>query len=101
MRRSELKRMMCGVMRRLNQLSLLLENLKLADYLKHLGNTKRMLWVNFLGGLARGFGIAIGFTLLGAIVLYFLQKTLLNNLPVIGNIIADIVKIANDKLQLR
>jgi len=101
MRRNRAKRMMCSLSQRLNELLLLLEKLKLADYLKHLNNIKRMMWVNFIGGLARGFGIAVGFTLLGALVLYILQKTFLNNLPVIGNIIADIVKIANEKLQLR
>lgn len=101
MRGIKAKRTMCTFNQRLNELSLLLEKLKLADYLKHLNNVKRMVWLNFLGGLARGFGVAVGFTLLGAIVLYILQKTFLNNLPVIGNIIADIVRIANEKLQLR
>lgn len=95
------QKIICGLNKRLNELSLLLEKLKLAEYLKHLNNVKRMMWVNFVGGVARGFGIAVGFTLLGAIVLYILQKSFLNNLPVIGDIIADIVDIANKRLQLR
>jgi hypothetical protein len=99
--RIKTKKMMCTFGQRLNELSLTLEKLRLAEYLKHMNNAKRIIWLNFLGGLARGFGIAIGFTLLGAIVIYILQKTFLNNLPVIGNIIADIVRIANEKLQLR
>jgi hypothetical protein len=101
MRRSRAKKAVCSLSQRLNELSLMLEKLKLSDYLKHLNNIKRVIWINFLGGLARGFGIAVGFTLLGALVIYLLQKAFLNNLPVIGNIIADIVKIANEKLQLR
>jgi hypothetical protein len=56
------------------------------------------LWLNFIGGVARGFGIAVGFTILGAIVLYILQKLVVLNLPLIGSIIADIVKIVNQKL---
>lgn len=79
----------------------MLEKLKLAEYLKHLNNVKRMMWTNFIGGLARGFGIAVGFALLGAIVLYLLQQSFLNNLPVIGDIIADIVEIATDRLKLK
>jgi len=95
------RKAMCGLGKRLNELSLMLEKLKLADYLKHLNNTRRMVWVNFLGGLARGFGIAMGFTLLGALVIYLLQQSFLNNLPVIGEFIADIVEIANERLKLR
>ncbi len=95
------KRLLCSFNKRLNELSLMLEKLKLAEYLKHLNNVKRMMWVNFIGGLARGFGIAVGFTLLGAIVLYLLQQSFLNNLPVIGDIIADIVQIATDRLKLK
>lgn len=95
------RKTMCGMGKRLNELSLMLEKLKLADYLTHLNNTKRMVWVNFLGGLARGLGIAVGFTLLGALVIYLLQQSFLNNLPVIGDFIADIVEIANERLQLR
>lgn len=95
------RKAMCGLGKRLNELSLMLEKLKLADYLKHMNYTRRMVWVNFLGGLARGFGIAMGFTLLGALVIYLLQQSFLNNLPVIGEFIADIVEIANQRLQLR
>lgn len=91
----------CKLNKRLNELSLMLEKLKLAEYLKHLNNVKRMMWINFIGGIARGFGVAVGFTLLGALALYLLQKSFLNNLPVIGDIIADIVEIANERLKLR
>ncbi len=95
------RKAMCGIGKRLNELSLMLEKLKLAEYLTHLNNTKRMIWVSFVGGLARGFGIAVGFTLLGALVIYLLQESFLNNLPVIGEFIADIVEIANQRLQMR
>lgn len=99
MRRTKIT--ICRLNKRLNELSLMLEKLKLAEYLKHLNNMKRMMWVNFVGGLARGLGVAVGFTLLGALVLYLLQQSFLNNLPVIGEFIADLVEIANDRLKLR
>ncbi len=79
----------------------MLEKLKLADYLKHLNNPRKIIWTNFLGGLARGFGAAVGFVLLGALAIYILQKSFLNNLPFIGNIIAEIIKIANQRLGLQ
>jgi hypothetical protein len=93
-----LKNVICGLNKKLNELSLMLEKLNLADYLMHLNNPKRVLWINFLGGLARGFGVAVGFVLLGAIVIYILQQSFFNNIPLIGSIVADIVKIANEKL---
>jgi len=101
MRKTGAEKMFCSLSRRINELSLTLEKLRLSEYLKHLNNIKRVIWINFLGGLARGFGVAVGFTLLGALAIYLLRQAFLDNLPVIGNIIADIVKIANEKLQLR
>lgn len=95
------RKMQCGMEKRLNELALMLEKLNLADYLVHLHNTKRILRNNFFGGLARGLGLAVGFTLLGALVLYLLQQSFLNNLPLIGDFIADIVEIANERLKLR
>ena len=44
-------------------------------------------------GIAKGVGIAIGFTLLGAIIIYFLQKLVMMNLPVIGAFVRDIMNI--------
>lgn len=49
--------------------------------------------MNFLGGLSRGFGIAVGITLLSALVLWFLQRLVSLNLPLIGNFIAELVRI--------
>lgn len=93
-----LKSVICGLNKRLNELSLMMEKLKLAEYIRHLNNPGKVIWINFLGGLARGFGAAIGFVLLGAIVIYILQQSILSNIPLIGKIVADIVKIANEKL---
>jgi hypothetical protein len=80
---------------------MMLEKLKLAEYLRHLNNPRKIIWVNFLGGLARGFGAAVGFVLLGALAIYILQKSFLQNLPLRGNIVAEIIKIANQRLGLQ
>jgi len=42
---------------------------------------RRLIYVNFVAGLARGLGMAVGFTLLGALVLYILRLVVLLNLP--------------------
>ncbi len=83
---------------RLEKISLILEKAKIGDYVNIMTQPKTLLINNFLGGLARGFGTAIGFTLLGAIVIYFLRQAVLWNIPIIGNFIAELVKIVQDKL---
>lgn len=60
-----------------------------------LGNTKKLIIKNFLSGIAKGFGIGIGFSLLTAVIVYFLQKLVRLNIPVIGDYISDIVDIVN------
>jgi hypothetical protein len=75
-----------------------LEKMKFGDYLEYINDTGRMLRTNFIAGLARGFGMAVGFTLLGAVALYILTRLANQNLPVIGNFIAEIVKIVKQHL---
>ncbi|WP_350344868.1 DUF5665 domain-containing protein [Proteinivorax tanatarense] len=75
-----------------------MEKYNIAEYISILNNPKRYLMINFLAGLARGFGIAVGFTILGAVVVYFLQRVMLLNLPVIGDFIAEIVKLVQQNM---
>lgn len=86
---------------KIDELSLKIEKLNLAEYLEILRNPKRLLYVNFLGGVARGFGMAIGFTLLGAFVIYILQRMVVLNLPIIGTFIADIIKIVQKQISIK
>lgn len=74
--------------------------MRLAEYIEMLENPTRLLYINFLIGLARGFGAALGFTVLAALVLYFLQKIILLNIPVIGEFIAEIVNIVQTQLSV-
>lgn len=74
-----------------------MENLHLAEYVDVLQNPKRLWRLNFFAGIARGLGMAVGFTLLGAMVLYLLQKLVTFNLPVIGDFIAEIVRIVLER----
>jgi hypothetical protein len=83
---------------RVEKIALILEKAKIGDYVNIMTKPKVLLINNFLGGLARGFGTAIGFTLLGAVVIYILRQSVLLNLPFIGGFIAEIVKIVQDHL---
>lgn len=78
--------------RKLVQVAQDMENLNLNEYLEMLRHPRRMLYVNFAAGLARGLGMAVGFTVLGAVVIYILRWVVLLNLPVISGFIADIVE---------
>ena len=85
--------------KKLDQISLRMEKFKLVDYVYYLEHPRKMLFANFLGGLARGFGAAIGFTLLAAFTIYILQWLVRWNLPVIGKFISEIVNIVDNNLQ--
>lgn len=72
---------------------------RLADYVDLMQKPRRLIYLNFISGVAKGFGFAVGFTLLGAILIYVLQKILVLNLPVISDIIAEMVKLVQLKLR--
>ncbi|ADI01612.1 MAG TPA: hypothetical protein GXX39_06560 [Syntrophothermus lipocalidus] len=86
------------LLKRIEELSVNMERMRLAEYVDVLQNPKRLLYINFLIGVARGFGGVVGATVLVAIILYFLQKALILNLPVIGDLIAQLVRIVQVQL---
>lgn len=79
------------LLKRIEEFSRQLERLQLPEYIEYLHNPKRMLWVNFLVGIARGVGVGIGATVIAGLVLYILSKMV--SLPIIGQLIAEIIKI--------
>lgn len=76
-----------------------LERLRLPEYIRYLDDHRRMMRHQFLGGLARGMGMAVGFTLLGAVLVILLQRLAQQNLPVIGDFLAQIVTIVQRRLE--
>ncbi len=82
----------------INELALNMEKMKLAEYVNLLENPRRLLYINFIAGVARGLGIAVGFAILGAVIIYILQRIVALNLPVIGKFIAEIVTIVQTNL---
>ena len=63
-----------------------------------LGNKKEIIKRNLLAGVSRGVGIGIGITLISAVLIYFLQKIIRLNIPILGDYIADIVSIVQKSL---
>ncbi|HHU75580.1 MAG TPA: hypothetical protein GXZ24_01590 [Firmicutes bacterium] len=70
-----------------------LEKFNIAEYMNMLNNPRRYLFVNFLGGIFRGLGMALGLTIFGAFILYVLQRLVVLNLPLIGDFLAELVRI--------
>ena len=74
-----------------------LEAMRIADYMDLLERPMKLIFINFIAGIARGLGIAIGATVFFAVVVNFLRQLVLLNLPGIGGVIADIVHIVELK----
>jgi len=83
---------------KIDELAINMEKMKLAEYVNLLNRPWRLLYINFISGLARGLGTAVGFAILGAIMLLVLQHLVRLNLPVIGGFIAEIVAIVQSRL---
>ena len=84
--------------KKIDEIGIALEKTKITEYVDFINNRKRLIYVNFIQGLARGFGMAVGFTLLGALILYMLQELIKLNIPLIGNFITEIVRIVKENL---
>ena len=76
-----------------------LEQLQLTDYLRYVQDTRRLMRTQFLSGLFRGMGMAVGLTILGAVLVVLLQALAQRNLPVIGDFLAQIVAIVQSRLE--
>lgn len=88
-----------GLVSRIHAIAREMEQLGLSEYVSLLANRRRLFWVNFWGGLARGFGIAVGFSILGAVVVVLVQHLALENMPVIGEFLAEVVRMVQQKLR--
>ena len=68
-----------------------LERMHLDDYLEYVSNRRRMLWNNLMYGAVRGLGFTLGFTVLGALAIVLLKNLVLENIPVIGDFLAEVI----------
>lgn len=95
--RHELRR----IMHRLDEIGWAVEKWNVAEFHEYFRKPRRVLLVNFAAGITRGIGMAIGFTLLGAFVIWFLKALLVANLPGLGRFVAELIRIINSELRVR
>ena len=86
------------IMKKLEEISERIQGLNLAEYIEMVRSPRRMLVINFVSGLVRGLGIAIGATVLGAIFLIILLDLAESNIPLIAESVARIIKIVETYL---
>lgn len=86
------------VLQRLERIAQRMEYMHLDAYLRYVQNWKRRLTMDFLSGIVRGIGFSVGFSILGALLIYILRNMALANLPVIGRFLADLVRIVENNL---
>lgn len=89
------------ILHRLEQLLRRIEFMHLDAFIRYVHDWKRRLLFDFLSGIARGIGFSVGFSILGALLLYLLRNMALSNLPVIGQFVAQLVRIVENNLGTR
>ena len=57
------------------------------EYMEYLQSGKRIMWLNFKAGVAKGLGLTVGMTVVLGIFVWIL--TMLVNLPVVGEYFGD------------
>lgn len=86
------------LLKNLEQLNFILSRNRVLELVELLGNRKQLIIRNLITGITKGIGIGIGVTILTAILIIVLQKIVTLNIPVIGDYIADIIEIVQNKL---
>lgn len=94
-----MKDWLCDMANKLDEHLAMLERLHLADYLNYVNDRRRLIRTHFWSGVAKGLGAAVGFTILGAVIVIVLQRLAQRNLPVIGDFLAQVVAIAQRRLE--
>lgn len=84
--------------RQMDRLLASLERVHLETYLRYVDDRRKQFCVNFMAGLARGLGAAVGFSVLGALAIVVIRRLTEDHLPKIGGWLADVVKMVLDRV---
>lgn len=86
------------LIRKLQDAIVAFEKASLAEFVELFNRPARMLYLHFLSGVARGFGIAVGLSLVSALFVAVVVYLARLNLPVIGELIAEIARIVQAEM---
>ncbi|WP_278681667.1 DUF5665 domain-containing protein [Paraclostridium bifermentans] len=79
---------------RIDSLLYMFERSRIMDYMILTDSRRRMFAINFIAGIGKGFGQAIGFSFLTGLVLYIVSKWV--NLPIVGEYIAEFLDMVDN-----
>lgn len=82
------------------QLTRTMEKTRIAEYVDYLEHPGRLLWINFLIGLARGLGGTVGLAIVLGAFVFVIQNLIMLNLPVISDFIADFIRMIQENYQM-
>ena len=71
-----------------------LDNTGLTEYIRLSQKTGKILWLNFLSGIARGLGFSIGASLVLAVLYKILARIISMNIPYLTELLQQIMNMA-------
>ena len=74
--------------------------IRIAEYVEYLEHPGKLLWTNFLIGIARGLGSTLGLAIVLGILVYFMQNLITLNLPLISDWIANFITMIQDNYNI-
>ena len=74
------------------------ERMWLGEYVRYQSNRKARLRDAFWEGVLRGLGFMVGFSLIGALLIYVLQALMRANIPLIGDYLAKVVMLVESRM---
>lgn len=89
------------LLEKIQQLIITFEKASVAEWIELYRRPWRLMMLNFGAGIARGVGFTVGITILGAIVIIIIRELALLNLPIIGKLIAEIVRIVQEEMYFK
>lgn len=87
--------------KRIDQLAANMEKAQVAEYVNLMQRPWKLIFKNLIAGLFRGVGYAIGLSVFAATIVYILQWVGALNLPIVGDYIADIVRVVQKQLEIK
>lgn len=86
------------LIRRIDRAIQAFDKASIAEFVELYQRPARMLYLSLLSGIARGFGIAIGVSLVSALFVALIVRLASLNLPLIGEFLASIANIVQQKM---
>ena len=83
---------------RLERLAGTLERMRLDEYMEYVSDRKRRFLDMFMLSVLRGIGFTLGVAVLGAVVAVLIRNIVVENIPLIGGFLAEVVNAIKAKM---